>query len=217
MKLIDLTGQRFGRLLVIRRTDDYVVPSTGKRCVRWLCRCDCGTTLHVTATQLKRDGPKATRSCGFGHQVIPEGLLRGPEYRALNQARNRCFNPNCHNFHRYGGRGIRVCDEWMAAQGQGFLAFYAHVGPRPSEGFSLDRVDVNGHYKPGNVRWATAEQQANNSRWNVRMKLFGVEHSMAEWSKMMAIPYYCLKARRRRGWPDELALTIPYGQPVTAG
>jgi hypothetical protein len=107
-----------------------------------------------------------TRSCGCLRREasrgrkIRHGRYRTPEYVSWASAKQRCHNPKYAAFHLYGGRGIRMSDEWRAD----FAAFLAHIGPRPTKAHSLDRIDTDGNYEPGNVRWATAEEQANNRR-----------------------------------------------------
>lgn len=88
------------------------------------------------------------------------GMYRTPEYQAWISIKARCYNPNSRNYKNYGGRGISMCSEWDAD----FMAFYEHIGPRPSDRHSIDRIDVNGHYEPGNVRWTTWDVQAVNKR-----------------------------------------------------
>lgn len=87
-------------------------------------------------------------------------MANTPEYGAWCQMKHRCTNPKSQAWHNYGGRGITVCDEWQKS----FTAFFEHIGARPGRGWSVDRIDNNGNYEPGNVRWATAKMQANNSR-----------------------------------------------------
>lgn len=162
---IDLTGQKFGRLTALA-----VVGKRGGKRV-WLCRCDCGTESRVAVNHL-RSG--ASQSCGCRqreHQqlVFPisrrAGQLRGgitthPLYMTWRHMIERCTDPASKDFKYYGGRGIRVCERWMS-----FAEFIADVGDRPGPEFSLDRYPNNdGHYEPGNVRWATMAQQSQNKR-----------------------------------------------------
>jgi hypothetical protein len=122
-----------------------------------LCRCDCGVTKEVSADAIRAG---RQRSCGCARTV--HGMSGTPEYRTWANLIDRCTNPCSKSYDRYGGRGIRVCDRWRAS----FEAFLADVGPRPSAKHSIDRYpDNDGHYEPGNVRWATrTEQQRNTSR-----------------------------------------------------
>ena len=163
----DLTGQRFGRLVVIRRSDD------GQRLVRWVCLCDCGNESIVYSTHLRTGG---TRSCGcLARETardlasqLDHGTTHGKSWTAewiiWVAMRRRCSNPNCKDWKNYGGRGITVAPEWQTD----FQAFLDHVGPRPSPAFSIDRIDNDRGYEPGNVRWATRLEQAHNQRPKTR-------------------------------------------------
>ena len=152
-------GDRYGRLLVEARegSDKF-----GNRL--WRCRCDCGKTVRVSSTRLAKGD---TLSCGcYARDMViarstKHGLHGTPEYRSWQAMQSRCTNPKMHNFMRYGGRGITVCDRWCGEQG--FATFLADMGERP-EGTTIDRVDVNGNYEPGNCRWATPKEQRANQR-----------------------------------------------------
>lgn len=155
----DLTGQRFGRLLVLGQAGRR---STDSR-ILWSAVCDCGNVWEGVGIRLRAGG---VRSCGclrkvgyhVKHRETVDGLT--PEYRAWAAMKARCFNPRIRNFRNHGGRGITVCAEWR----DDFDAFLAHVGRKPSPRHSLDRIDNDGNYEPGNVRWATALEQRHNRR-----------------------------------------------------
>ena len=158
MVLIDLTGQRFGKLIVIERA-----PNQGRNTM-WKCQCDCGSITTTRSDSLRSN---MTRSCGclIGEVNSTHGMSRGDGsylYEIWKHMRYRCTNPNNHAWKDYGGRGIIVCERWMDS----FENFYEDMGHRPSPNHSIDRIDNNGNYDPTNCRWATASQQQQNKRNN---------------------------------------------------
>lgn len=161
----NLVGQRFGRLLVV------MLEKYGKTENTWICQCDCGRRKIVKTRLLSS---KRTRSCGCwlkesAKKLIPINTTHGDagnkrriEYRTWGSMIQRCTNPNDTSYERYGGRGIKVCSQWLDSYEQ----FLKDMGrkPKPHNFYSLDRIDVNGDYEPSNCRWATILQQANNKR-----------------------------------------------------
>lgn len=146
-RLKDITGQRFGRLLVVSRAGSTV---RGKHAV-WLCRCDCGGQREVTSSNLRRG---LVTSCGCRRvevsrdAVATHGNYGTPAHRAWRDMLSRARNPNCSRWPSVGGRGIRVCDAWLKFEG-----FYADLGPKPGPGYRLTRLDPDDHFCPGNVEW----------------------------------------------------------------
>jgi hypothetical protein len=128
------------------------------------------------------------------------GMYRTRVYRQWQQMIQRCYNPNSSRYARYGGRGVTVCDRWRSS----FDAFYADMGDVP-DGMSIDRINNDRGYEPGNCRWATPQQQANNRRTNVLIEHEGLELTIAEWARHLGLPYHWIKHRYSKGWrPPEL-------------
>lgn len=141
------------------------------------------------------------------HWNATHGLSGSPEYSVWCRMKKRCYDEECKDYPNYGGRGIRVCDEWLAS----FDAFLAHVGPRPTAKHSIDRYPNNdGNYEPGNVRWATRVQQARNMRTNRVIEHGGEKRTMTEWAEVLGIKHETLIYRVRRYGVDEaFALAAP--------
>lgn len=167
MNLIDLTGRTFGRLTVLYRD----VESVSKK-PHWICVCSCGATVSVRGTHLS-GGQQTACGCRQGFRLgqetkkpVPltkfkrQGQTKHPLYRTWSSMKMRCSDhAEPQKYELYGRRGIKVCDLWSSD----FWAFAEHVGEKPN-GHSLDRIDVDGNYEPGNVRWATSSEQALNKR-----------------------------------------------------
>ena len=170
-------GQKFGKLTVLRKaTKPYIYRLRGEWVItgrRWLCRCECGREVFVCTSYLNAGMKKR---CGLGLcRANGSGLFTGINWRrnkrtysSWSAMKDRCLNPLVENYADYGGRGITICERWLGPEG--FQNFLADMDYRPP-GKTLDRINPNGNYEPGNCRWATAKVQANNQRrhWAARM------------------------------------------------
>lgn len=201
MRAADITDQRFGCLVALRST--HLSGGTA-----WVVRCDCGVEKVVSTNSLRC---RRVRSCGHlrgvanRRRLTTHGGRHTPEYKAWCDLKARCENPNTPNFNNYGGRGIRVCEEWRGS----FAAFLADVGPRPSPKHSIDRKDNDGNYEPGNVRWVTTLAQ-NRNRRSLRLLTYqGETLCMAEWAERVGIQRLTIWHRLSRGWSVEKSLTAP--------
>lgn len=195
-----LVGERFGNLEVICERPRHVTPN-GTIVRKFLCRCDCGTEKEVALARLRNGG---TRSCGclLGKCGGTHGKSGTAEYRTWLGIRARCSDKSDHN---YGGRVIRVCRRWQDS----FEAFLEDMGERPSDNHSIDRIDVNGNYEPGNCRWATAVEQCRNTRVNVVIEHAGESLCVAEWAERYGVSSSMLSNRLGSGWSFEDAVSIP--------
>ncbi len=204
--MVGLTGQKFGRL--------EVKVSVGRdkgRDSLWVCFCDCGGTTTVKGNNLKNGN---TQSCGclqreqmskakttHGHC---KNRLHTKEYNNWQAKMQRCYNPKHKYYKDYGGRGIKVCEQWHT-----FENFYADVGDIP-KGMTLDRIDNDGDYEPENWRFATQGEQMNNTRRNVHITYNGETKTVTQWAKDLNMSAATLRYRLiAPGWTTELALTTP--------
>lgn len=149
-------GQRFGKLTIVEQVgkDKYYRKL-------YLCKCDCGNTTIVNENKLKTGN---TKSCGClkKERLTKHGLSKTKLYNVYQQMIERCYNPNCKNYKKYGANGITVCPEWHEKD-KGFIAFYNWaIDSGYKEGLTIDRINGKGNYEPSNCRWATYEQQNTN-------------------------------------------------------
>ena len=189
-----LTGMVFGHLCVTEFSHAYNGHSY------WLCRCDCGGYTIARGSHLKA-GNVSSCGCRKGH--ITHGESKTRLYSVWCGMRERCQNPNSKEYLRYGGRGIFVCSEWNNYEV--FRDWALSHGYAPN--LSIDRKDNNGHYTPENCRWATAKEQANNTRRTRFIEFAGERHSVSEWARRLGINQSTLSMRLNKyGWSAEKAL-----------
>lgn len=210
----NLTGKKFERLTVIRyiSAEERDGFSHKKDSRRWLCKCDCGNIVRLRTEQLLQGKAK---SCGcyikdiFHNQTIKNtthGLKNTRLYRIWNNIKDRCYNKNCKDYFKYGGRGIRVCNEWL----DNFQEFYDWcILNGYSDNLSIDRIDVNGNYEPNNCRWVTMKMQCRNRRNNLILEYKGERKSLAEWCEELNLDYHLVHNRLYNDWTVERAFETP--------
>lgn len=195
----DLSGLRFGALVIERRSL-RLAPDR----VFWDCLCDCGIRTTVRSDSLRRG---LTASCGCkaieSARILQttHGLSRSREYRIWRGMIARCGS----SLPRYGGRGISICEAWR----RDFATFLAAMGPAPSAAHSIDRIDNDGNYEPGNCRWATATEQQGNKSNSLFLTRDGVTLCATEWARRHGIGRVTFFKRVRIGWDPERALLTP--------
>lgn len=199
-----LVGQRFGRLTVVSKAD-----AIGTSSMRWNCVCDCGNKTVVYGHYLKSGH---TRSCGcLANESIAErstthGHANSRLYRIWHGMKARCYRESEPGYSRYGGRGIKICEEWLSD----FQKFYDWAMSHGySDDLSIDRIDNNGNYCPENCRWVSMEVQNNNRSSNRTITANGETHTVAEWSKITGINETTLAGRLDKGWSEEKTINTP--------
>jgi hypothetical protein len=195
----------FGSWVVIGEA----APRNRARYVR--CRCRCGTERDVRLASLQSS---ATSSCGcesnarasvaMSARMLTHGKSASPTYRNWAAMRARCENPKHRNYHRYGGRGIRVCERWAGD----FAAFFSDMGERPTIEHTIDRIDNDGNYEPSNCRWATRKEQSSNTSAVTILTLGEISLPVAEWARRYGVPGNTLRYRLSVGWPLSRALGL---------
>lgn len=184
----------------------YQYPNRNQRAAKWLCRCDCGKMVERLAHHLLK-GKHPSCGCMLKkvRAEIPKrkrhGMTGSPEYGVWQSMIQRCTNPNNRNYHRYGGRGILICERWMK-----FDNFFEDMGFRPV-GKWIDRLDNNAGYFPENCAWRTREEQMNNLEKSRILEAFGKKKTVAQWSRELGINRATLFKRIRMGWTGEKILS----------
>lgn len=201
-------GATFGRLVVL----EYVGEIAGRQ-AGYRCRCECGREVVTAASRLRRG---VTTSCGCYRaerilaarakkRILPDSP-QDPVVAVWRSIVFRCINPKSPAYPRYGGRGVTVCERWRRS----VHAFLEDMGPRPTPKHTVERVDNDGNYEPGNCRWATRKEQGRNKPGqNVRLTCGGRTKLLTEWAEETGMSVQTLWARLKRGWDHEKALTTP--------
>lgn len=200
----DLTGQKFGRLTVIGIDDTKQTRKTF-----WICECECGSIISTRSDRLISNRVK---SCGcYKRESDQRNVMNVPAYKKyLEQGhkvggtrlyaiwqnmRHRCDDVKNSRYADYGGRGIKVCQEWEDE----YINFYIWaMGNGYADDLTIDRIDVDGNYEPSNCRWATNTQQCNNRRSNINITIGNATKSLKEWCDIFELPYKNVNARYHR-------------------
>lgn len=200
----DVTGQRFGKWTANRRSQTKLY----KNHVAYECRCDCGTERLVSVNLLLKG---YTASCGCTNITATKlantkhGLWKHRLHGTWRSMKERCYNPNQVNYHRYGGRGITVCERWHKVEN--FIADNEHLA---LPGTSLDRIKNDLPYGPDNCKWSTPLEQANNRQDNVTLEFRGRTQTISEWARELGMFEHTLRKRIQDSkWSVEKALTTP--------
>jgi hypothetical protein len=204
-RLIDLTGQRFGKLVVV----EYAGRNERRESL-WRCACDCGNESIVRGDVLRRG---TTESCGCG-KGLKHGHHKKPWYSSYKAMMERCYLKSCGNYERYGGKGVTVCEEWHDINK--FAEWAESSGYAP--GLTIDRIDSSKGYSPNNCRWATKKQQSNNRKNTIFYTYKGETKALTDWASIFGINRYTLYDRiEKRGWSVEKALETPAGAKMDGG
>lgn len=196
---IDLTGQRFGKLLVIEKSKER----TKLGAVLWNCQCKCGNSRLAIAGNL-RCGTATSCGCESYSTRKSHGMTNTRTFKSWDSMKQRCLNHNAPDFSRYGGRGIKICESWLNS----FAEFLSDMGERP-DATTLDRIDVNGNYEPNNCQWATRSKQQRNKTTSFLIEWNGIIKCAADWAEEVGISSKIICGCINAGWTPQDALTKP--------
>ena len=200
-----VVGGKVGRLLLLK---EVRMPHGKGTDAGYLCKCDCGNEKKVLRSNLLSG---AVVSCGCFHKEAASksskkhGKSGDRVYSAWADMKSRCYDKNHISYERYGGRGITVCDKWKNS----FEAFYEDMGDPPADDYSIDRIDNNGNYEPGNCRWATPKQQSRNRRSCVMVEYNGEKMCITDLAEKLGMSAQLLRSRIKRGWDLDSAINTP--------
>jgi len=207
-KYNDLTGQKFGRLTVIKD-----VGRNKSHKVLWLCKCECGNTKIINGNSLKNG---STISCGCYQKEraketqTTHGMEGTRIYRIWKNIKVRCLYPKAINYKWYGGRGIKICDKWLKFEG-----FYEDMYLTYKEGLSIDRINSDGNYCKENCKWSTKIEQANNQSNNFIITYNGYTDTLMNMCKKYKLEYKLVETRLNKlHWSIEKAFTTPVQDPI---
>ena len=200
----DISEQKFGKLFPVKPVYRF------KGRLYWECKCECGSTAVIWGVAIRTG---ETKSCGCmknkGRIELGAPVKTFPEYGVWTGMIQRCHNPNDLSFHRYGGRGIMVSNEWRSS----FARFYNDMGPRP-HGHTLERKNNDGNYCKDNCKWATPKEQAQNTSRAVFLEINGEVKRLSEWLRHFGIKKATYSSRVKLGWDKVKAASAPLAREV---
>lgn len=195
----DINGQKFGKLTAVK----YLYVKNGHAI--WLCKCDCGNFTKVASNDLLKGG---TKSCGCLQKEshTKHGKYKERLYNIYRGIKQRCYNHNRKRYKDYGGRGIKMCDEWL----NDFMMFYDwSMANGYDDTLTIDRIDNDGNYEPNNCRWVTPKQQVRNQRSNRNITINNETHCLSEWCEILGLKYSEIWKRINRfNWTIKQALEL---------
>lgn len=199
----DLTNKRFNKLLVT----SFCESRKGRK--YWNCLCSCGNKTVASTRDLRSSRKKSCGCLEHSSKYTKHNLSHTRIYSILKGMKGRCLNPKNKDYAKYGGRGIKICDEWLDPK-NGVLNFFNWAKANGyADNLSIDRINVNGNYSPNNCRWASIKEQSNNTRFNHFLTYKGETKTIKQWSELFGIEKNALRGRIVRGWSIEDALNIP--------
>lgn len=204
MRKLDLTGQRFGRLVALKEAGHNKEGRT-----MWQCKCDCGGEKVATTHDLRCGN---TRSCGCVQRELSSWKFGIPHKKltgVYNGMKRRCYRKAEKNYEDYGGRGIKICEEWLGENGRERFVLWA-LNNGYCDGLTIERIDVNGNYEPKNCCWIKPELQAKNKRNTIRVEFNGEKMCLEDAVKASGLNWGTLYARVKKGWPNEHLFDAPY-------
>jgi len=190
--IIDMAGQRFSSVVVVVRSG-----KSASGDLKWHCRCDCGSEFDVNGYYLRSGKVVSCKKCSAERvrlASVKHELSATREFAIWTGMQTRCYNKRAKAYPEYGGRGVVMCERWLAS----FTNFLADMGKCP-QGMSIDRIDVNGNYEPENCRWATTKEQNSNKRNNVWVEINGVKKTLSDWCVEFNVLIGTASLRHKKG------------------
>lgn len=213
MKMIDISGNRYGRLLVVGYAGIIRSKKSGHTATLWNCKCDCGNELTVPRYRLTSGN---TRSCGClkvdtnARRCTTHGKSKSKLYSVWGSMKDRCYRESDKGYVNYGGRGIRVCDQWRNSFDE-FRKWAIESGYK--DGLTIERNDVNGNYCPENCCWIPKAEQSKNRRNCHYITYHGETKTLSEWSRELHVDRQCVRNKENELGSGELAIDAILNSP----